>query len=212
VADRAELQRRLAGEFSAQGWPYEHNLAPALIDSIERNGPSDGSALVRKVPTDYLDRHGIERPQMIAVLDRALGGQSVEARAGNTTSVIINDNRFAIQVGEGASVANSQLNTAGNQMVVQAESSKEDVLATAMTLVRAGLSGDWNEAAARELSELIESRSDISIEDVREMVRQVADEDKPEKGRIKAFVSEVSTSAVAGVLSTGIIAALGALF
>lgn len=65
---------------------------------------------------------------------------------------------------------------------------------------------------ALELSELIDSRSDISIEDVREMVRQVAHEDKPEKGQVKAFVSEVSTSAIAGVLSTGIIAALGALF
>jgi hypothetical protein len=43
------------------------------------------------------------------------------------------------------------------------------------------------------------------------MVRQVAEEDQPDKGRIKAFVTKVSTSAIAGALSTAIIAALGAL-
>jgi hypothetical protein len=202
----------LAAEFSAQGWPYEHDLAPALLDSVERGGPTNGQALVRQVPADYLDRNGIEREQMAKVLDRALGGQAVEAGSGSTTSVVITDNRNAIQLGEGASIVNSQANTAGNQMVVQAESSKEDVLATAMALVRAGLTGDWNEAAVRDLGQIIEGRSDITIEDVREMVRQAVEEQKPEKGHIKELVTKISTSAVAGALSTGIIAALGALF
>lgn len=212
MANRAELQRRLAGEFAAQGWPYDHDLGPALLDSVERGGASDGEALVRRVPADYLDRHGIAREQMVRVLDRALGGQTIEATSAGTTSVVINDNRYSITVGTGASVSNSQLNTAGNQLVVQAETSKEDVLATAMTLVRAGLTGDWNEAAARDLGEVIDSRADIGIEDVREMVRQVVDQDKPEKGRIKELVTKISTGAISGALSTGIIAALGTLF
>jgi hypothetical protein len=212
VANRAELQRRLASEFSAQGWPYEHDLAPALIDSVERGGPADGQALARQVPANYLDRNGIEREQMAKVLDRALGGQAVEAGSGNTITIVSNDNRNAIQLGEGASIVNSQVNTTGNQMVVQAESSKEDVLATAMALVRAGLTGDWNEGAARDLGQIIDGRDDITIEDVREMVRQAVEEEKPEKGRIKELVTKISTSAVAGALSTGIIAALGALF
>jgi hypothetical protein len=171
-----------------------------------------GQALIRKLPSDYLDRNGIDRQQMVGVLDRALGGVSVDAGLGNTTSVVINDNRFAIQVGPGASVSSSQFNTAGNQIVVQTESSKKDVLAVARALVRAGLSGDWNAAAARDLSQLVDARSDISIEDVREMVRQVAEEEKPEKGRVKEMLTKVSTSAIAGALSTGIIAGLGALF
>lgn len=212
MANRAELQRRLASEFSAQGWPYEHDLAPALIDTVARAGATDGQALVRQVPADYLDRHSIEREQMVRVLDRALGGQTIEPGSTSTTSIVINNNPYSINIGAGASVSDSQLNTAGDQMVVQAESSKEDVLATAMTLVRAGLTGDWNEAAARDLGEVIDGRADIGIEDIREMVRHVVEEDKPEQGRIKALVTQISTSAISGALSTGIIAALGGLF
>jgi hypothetical protein len=212
VANRAELQRRLAGEFVAQGWPYEHDLAPALLDSVESDGASDGAALIRKVPADYLDRHGIAREQMVRVLDRALGGQTIEAGSAAATLIVINNNPYSINIGDAASVSNSQLNTAGNQMVVQAETSKEDVLATAMTLVRAGLTGDWNDAAARDLSEVIDGRADIGIEDIREMVRQVIEDDKPEKGRVKALVEKISAGAITGALSTGIIAALGALF
>lgn len=212
MADRAELQRRLASEFAAQGWSYEHDLAPALLDSVERGGAADGETLVRRVPADYLDRHNIAREQMVRVLDRALGDQTIEAGSGGTTSVVINDNRYSISVGAEASVSNSQLNTAGNQLVVQAETSKEDVLATAIALVRAGLTGDWNDAAARDLGEVIDSRADIDIEDVREIVRQVVEEEKPEKARIKELVTKISTSAISSALSTGIIAALGTLF
>jgi hypothetical protein len=212
VANRAELQRRLAAEFAAQGWPYEHDLAPAVLDSVERGGAADGETLVRRVPADYLDRHRIAREQMVRVLERALGGQAIEVGSSAATSIVINDNRYSISVGPGASVSGSQLNTAGNQLIVTAETSKDDVLATVMALVRAGLTGDWNEAAARDLGDVIDGRADIDIEDIRELVRQVVDDDKPEKRRIKELVTKISTSAISGALSAGIIAALGTLF
>jgi hypothetical protein len=211
VTNRAELQTRLAGEFAAQGWPYEHDLAPALLDSVERGGAADGEALVRRVPADYLNRHDITREQMIRVLDRALGGLTIEAGPASMTSVVINDNRYSLTLGPGVSVSNSQLNT-GNQLVVRADTSKDDVLATVTALVGGGLTGDWNEGAARDLGELIDSRADISIEDIRDTVRQVVSEDRPDKGRIKELVTKISTSAISGALSTGIIAALGTLF
>jgi hypothetical protein len=212
LPDRSELQRRLANEFAAQGWPYEHEIGPILIDAVERRGPMDGKTLVRQVPADYFDRHTIARDQMVKSLDRALGGLAVEPGAGTSTSVVINDHRYSIQIGEGASVSSSQINTAGNQMTIQPQSSKDDVLATTVALVRAGLAGGWNEAAALDLSRVIDARDDIDIEDVRSAVHHAVEAEKPDKARIKQLVMSISTSALAGALSTGIVAGLGALF
>jgi hypothetical protein len=142
--------------------------------------------LVRRVPADYLDRYGITRDQMANVLERALGGKSVESEVTSTTSVVITDNRYAINIGDHAQVSESQLNTAGSQLVIQADASKVDVLAAISVLVRGGLTGDWNEAAAGDLGQVIDARQDITIEDVREIAKQAVETEKADGGRINS--------------------------
>lgn len=210
MAGRAELQRRLATEFERQGWSYEPDIGPALLDYIAQSGPADGATLAQRVSADFLDRHNITRGAIAPVLDRALGGKTVEADLPFAPTLVYTDN--SIHIGGQAQVTDSQLNTAGNQLVIQETTSKHELLAVVSALVRSGLAGHWNEGAARELAQAIDSRADITIEDVREIATAAAEAEEADAGRIKVLVTKISTGAISGALGAGIVAALGALF
>jgi hypothetical protein len=210
MARRAELQRRLAGEFANQGWPYDHEVGPAILDELERRGTADGAALVGQVAGYYLERHGITREQMASVLDRALGGERVQPSAPAVTTLVVNDNRHSIQITD-STVRDSQLNT-GQQLVVNTGGEKPEVLAAVAALIRGGLVGEWNEDAARDLAEVIDQRDDITVEDVREIAKEVAEEEGAEPGKVKVLIERIATGAISGALGTGISAGLGGLF
>ena len=211
MASRAELQRSLAAAFEAQGWPYEHAFAPALFEQMEKLGTSDGATLAQHVSADFLDRHNITREHMGRVLDKAMGGQKLERDAPSETTLIINDSRHSIQIGDHAQVSNSPLNT-GNQIIVQASASKDELLAAVSALVRGGLPDDWNDDAAQQLAQVIDGREDITIEDVRDAARYAAEAEQAEPGKVKALLAKIAVGATSSVLSTGVIAALGGLF
>jgi hypothetical protein len=211
MASRAELQRSLAAAFEAQGWPYEHAFAPALFEHMEKLGASDGATLAQHVSADFLDRHHITREHMGRVLDKAIGGQTLERDAPSETTLVFTDNRYSIQIGDHSQVSNSTLNT-GNQIIVQASASKDDLLEAVSALVRGGLSDDWNDDAAQQLAQVIDGRDDIMIEDVRDAARAAAEAEQAEPGKVKALLTRISVGATSGALGTGIVAALGALF
>lgn len=211
MAGRAELQRRLATEFEQQGWPYEHAFAPALFEHMERLGTADGATLAQHVSADFLDRHRITREHMGRVLDKAIGGQTLERDAPTATTLVFTDNRYSIQIGDHSPITNSTLNT-GNQITVQASASKDDLLAAVSALVLGGLSDDWNDDAAQQLAQVIDGRDDITIEDVRDAARDAAEAAQAEPTKVKALLTRISVGATSGALGTGIVAALGALF
>lgn len=211
MASRAALQRSLAAAFEAQGWPYEHAFAPALFEQMEKLGTSDGATLAQHVSADFFDRHHITREHMGRVLDQAIGGQTLERDAPNETTLVFTDNRYSLQIGNHAQVTNSPLNT-GNQIIVQASASKEDLIAAVSALVRGGLSDDWNDDAAKQLAQVIDGRDDITIEDVRNAARAAAEAEQAEPSKVKALLAKIATGTASGVLGTGITAALGALF
>lgn len=211
MASRAELQRRLATEFEQQGWPYEHAFAPALFEHIERLGTADGATLAQHLSADFLHRHGITRERMGRVLDKAIGGQTLERDAPSQTRLVFTDNRYSIQIGDHSPVSNSTPNT-GNEIIVQANASKDDLLAAVATLVSGGLCGNWNDDAAQQLAQVIDGRDDITIEDVRDAARDAAEAAQAEPSTVKALLTRISVGATSGALGTGIVAALGALF
>ena len=211
MASRAELQRTLAAAFEGQGWPYEHAFAPALFEQMEKLGTSDGGTLAQHVSADFLDRHHITREHMGWVLDKAIGGQTLERDASTQTTLVFTDNRYSIQIGDHSQVTNSTLNT-GNQITVEASASKDKLLAAVSALVLGGLSDDWNDKAAQQLAQVIDGRNDITIEDVRDAARDAADAAQAGPSTIKALLTRISVGATSGALGTGIVAALGALF
>ena len=100
----------------------------------------------------------------------------------------------------------------GNQIITQASASKDDLLAAVSTLVRGGLADDWDDDAAKQLAQAIDGREDITIEDVCDAARGAAEAEQAEPGKVKALLAKIAVGATSGVLSTGVIAALGGLF
>jgi hypothetical protein len=209
MATRAEFQRKLAGAFTGQGWPYEPDVRERLSTLIERDGGADGDRLAAAVPADYLDRHGIDRTTLARVLGRAIGGEAIEPEP-EPVSITIADNRHSINIGDNVTLANSSFNT-GTQITSSSDTSREDVLAAVAMLFRAGLDGEWNHDAAADLGRVIDARGDVSFEDVHGTAVEVANEQPVKAGRVKALLNDLSLRAIGGALGTGLVAALGAL-
>lgn len=209
MATRAELQRRLSDAFSGQGWPYEPVVRESVLGRIEHAGAVSGAELSQCVPRDYLDRHDITREQLARVLDQAVGGQNLSPGQAGTTSIQINNNQHAVIVGDHATVTDSTINT-GNQMTKGSEASRDEILAAVATLLRAGFAGEWDDLAATELAKVINAREDVTLDHVRGTATEVATVENVGPGRVKALVERISTGAASGLLSGGILAALGA--
>jgi hypothetical protein len=115
-------------------------------------------------------------------------------------------------MGPGAQIVNSQVNVSGTQINVRADSPKEDVMAGVAALVRAGLNGDWNTDAARELGAVIDAREDVGLADVEGTVAEVVAEESPDPGRAKRMLQSITEQGLGGALAVGIVKALALAF
>lgn len=211
MASRADLQHRLATAFSAQGWPYELDVGSAILDGMPEDRTPDPATLAARVPPTYFARHGLTRHDLAAVLARALGAEVIEPSPSQTVQITMNDNRHSIQISSGAVVSNANLNTSGNQLVLHADAPREDLLEAVRLLVSAGLDGEWNGAAAGDLAELVAGRDDIALDDIRAAATQGAGGEQADRGKVKALLGKVAVGTTTSLVTTGIIAALGAL-
>jgi hypothetical protein len=180
-----------------------------LIAAIERSGGADGETLARVIPHDFLGWNDTTREAVAASIDRAVGGKTVRREAPQPTTLVINDHRYSMNLGPGARIELSNVSLGGTQIVVDVSVDKGDVLAAVETLVRAGLGGEWDATAARELAKVIDERRDVSVGDVRELTAEVVEAAKPRSERIKGFLADMAANAIRGALGAGISAGLG---
>lgn len=210
AATATELQRLLAGEFERRGWEWDIAESRGIVEAIVGHGAVDAQRLARGVSSTYLQRVGATRGDVADAIERAIGGRVLRPEAREATTLIVNDNRYALSMGPGAQITGgAAVNLGGTQINIQAEASRDEVLKAVGALVRAGLSGDWNPDAAGELGAAIEARNDIALEDVQEVVAEIGD--APEQGRVNRMLSDIATQGLGGALGTGISSALGAL-
>jgi hypothetical protein len=205
-----ELQRRIASEFERNGWEYDLTVGTDLVGVIERAGVADPRALAQRISTDFLERNDATREAVAAALERAVGGRSVERESG-TATVVINDNSHSINLGPGASISGGTINVGGTQINVSVKAEKHEVLAVTEALIRAGLRGNWDPAAARDLADVIEQRGDVTVDQIRELTTEIAKAEKPTSERVQGFLTDVAANAIGGALSVGISAGLGFL-
>jgi hypothetical protein len=205
----ADLRSRIAAEFDRRGWPYEPGLADRLMAGLNPGAALEPEVLAGRVPADYLGRHGIDRAQMGAAF-AALSGLTLVA-APTTQTVVINDNRYQVNVSGNGSITDSNLNQGGTQINVSVSAPKEDVLDGLRVLLAAAFSGDWNEDAFVEIAGLIDGRDDIGVEDVRALTVEVGADENAEAGRIRSLLEKVATGTLTGVLTAGLSAGLGHL-
>jgi hypothetical protein len=209
-ATPAGLQRLIATTFDAQGWVYDLSVGPQLVEAIRKQGGVDGAKLSRVLPATFFERNRVSRDLVSKVIERALGGVMLREESRMPTTIVIAGNNYQVNVGEGASIVNSNLNLGeGTQIVASADADKQDVLLAVEAIVRAGLAGDWNDGAAKELAALVDSRSDLDYEDVQKVASEIVKAEQPSKQRVKDFLTRIATSGLAGALATGITTGVG---
>jgi len=207
-ATPSALQRLLAEEFERRGWHYDLAIGRELVEEIERRQRVDVQALARRVPATYLDQNRATREDLAQAIESAVGGRRpVEEEP---TTLIINDNRYSLNVGPGAEISGGTFNVgAGTQINVQLNAPKDEVLTAVSALVRSGLAGDFNAAAAAALAGIIDTRADVTLDDIASVTREAAVTADPDVGRVRGFLAQIATSAVGGALGTGMSAGLG---
>ena len=118
----------------------------------------------------------------------------------------IEGNSFTL-VGAGASISGENVNVgSGTQINVQSDAPKDEILVAVRALVSAGLAGDWNVDAARQVEAVVDARDDIALEDVQEVTAEVVKEEAGTQTRGREFRDKVLASGLGGALSHGIIA------
>lgn len=207
----AEFQRLIATEFGRRGWDYDLTVGRELLGRVERDSPIDGLKLAEGLSATFLERNRATRGDIADALRRAVGGRTLSGGQESTT-LVINDNRYQVNLGAGAHISGSVLNVGrGSQIVVGTNATKSEVLAAVEAIVRAGLDGEWNNAAAADLATVIQKRSDVDLEDVRKVTTDVGRAEKPNRERAAGFMKEVAASGLGGALGVGISAGLGEL-
>jgi hypothetical protein len=207
-ATPAELQALLAGEFESRGWEYDMTVGADLVGEVERRRAVDPATLAAKVSGTWLARNGATREELTAAIERAIGGRVPRVADGAPVTLILNDNRYQLNMAEGAQIAGSQVNVGGTQINVRADSPKEDVMAGVAELVRAGLRDQWNPQAAGDLAGLVASRGDVTVEDVEAAVQEVVAEESPDPERAKGMLRKIAEQGLGGALAVGIVKAL----
>lgn len=208
-ATPAELQQLIAAEFDRRRWEYDLTIGRQLVAEIERRGAIDARGLVQKIPTEFLHRNHTNRDTVAAALERAIGGLTPK-RDPAFASLVINDNRYQVNISGGSKIENSKLNVGeGTQINVDVHASRDDVLTAVEAILRAGLAEEWNADAARDLANVIDARDDVDFEDVRAITTEVIDAEKPPRGRVKALLEKIALSGLGGALATGISAGAG---
>jgi hypothetical protein len=207
----AAMQRLLATEFERHGWDYDLSVGRDILEEAERRGEVDGTALAKRVSAEFLARNGASREDLAVAIESAIGGRQLKREAEQTT-IVINDNRYQVNLSGGSQIKSSKLNVGdGTQINVDVKASKENVLAAVEALLRSGLTETWNADAARDLASVIDEREDIDVEDVREITTEVVRAEQPKQGRVRTMLNEIAVSGLGGALSTGISSGLGEL-
>lgn len=210
-ATPSELQRLIAAEFDRQRWEYDLSVGESIVAEIERAGEVAADQLVQRLPPEFFQRNRTSRDLVAAAIGRAIGGRRPK-RPQPTHSTLVFDNRrhYEITLGKSAQITNSQLNVGeGTQINVSVQANKDDVLAAVEALLRAGLAGDWNNDAARELATVIDRRDDIGYEDVQEITAEVVQVEQPKQGRVRELMTKIAVGGIGGALGTGISAGAG---
>lgn len=202
----SELQRHLAVEFDERGWQYDLDTAHSVVDEAVRHGAVDAQALAARVPTAFLRRNRTDRDALARAIERAIGGRVPVPEQGATVTLVAQDNRqYHLSMGP-AQITDSNVNVGGTQINIQPGADKDELLAGVRALVRAGLTGTWDDDAARALSRARQGRDDIEYTDVEEVTAEVVEEEAATQGRVRDFMSKVAASGLGGALSHGIIA------
>jgi hypothetical protein len=212
---RGRMRAALAAEWEANGWEWDMQIGGLILDRVAADGGVDPKAIAATLPSSYMSRYGSDRELLAEAIERAIGGESMEADpAGASGTVIINGDTYnlSFKLSEGARIENSPIKVGpGPQANINVDASRETVFAGLEVLLRSGLAGSWDAPAARALGEVIEARGDLSATQISDFTQEVGEAERPEPERIRALLEKVAVGAASSTLGQGLTAGLGLL-
>lgn len=212
---RGRMRAALAAEWEANGWEWDMQIGGLILDRVAADGSVDPKAIAAALPRSYMNRYGSDREFLADAIERAIGGESIETDpVGASSTVIINGDTYSpsFELSEGAKIANSPIKVGpGPQTNINVDASREAVFNGIEALLRSGLTGSWDAAAARALGEVIEARGDLSAEQISDFTQEVGEVERPEPERIRALLEHVAIGAASSTLGQGLTAGLGLL-
>ncbi len=204
---RARMRSRLAGEWEAMGWEWDLQIGGLILDRIATDGVVDASALAAVLPASYLSRYDTDRETLAEVIDRALGGETLDTDAASTGTVVVNGDSFNLtfNLADNAKIENSPFNIgSGTQINLDAGAGREELLYALRALLAAGLSGGWDAAAALALGRAIEEQGLLSTEDVRGAALEAGELTGADSSKVRELIEKVAVSGLGGFLATSL--------
>jgi hypothetical protein len=209
------MRAALAAEWEANGWEWDMQIGGLILDRVAADGRVDPKAIAVALPSSYMNRYGSDRELLAEAIERAIGGESIEDDPAEASStVIINGDTYnlSFELSEGARIEKSPIKVGpGHQANINVDASREAVFTGIEALLRSGLAGSWDVAAARALGEVIEERGDLSAEQISEFTQEIGKAERPEPGRIRALLEKVAVGAATSTLGQGLTAGLAVL-
>jgi hypothetical protein len=203
----ARIETLIACEFDRQGWQWEPGIGGALIGEAERLGTVEGKALAERVPADFLQRNRTTREMVAAAIDRVAGGfvPVPEVAEPSVQITVQNGDSYMVNFGPGANVQNSPFNIgSGRQILVNSQSTSEELGAALGALVAGGLGGNWDEEGARAVGAAIEDQGKLSLDEAKTAVLNAGKELAPQPSRIREFTEKVAVSGLGSFITTAI--------
>jgi hypothetical protein len=201
------IETLIAGEFDRQGWQWEPGIGGSLIGEAERLGAVEGTALAERVPADFLQRNRTTREMVAAAIDRVAGGfvPVPEVDEPSVQITVQSGDSYMVNFGPGANIQNSPFNIGpGRQILVNSQSTSEELGAALGALVAGGLAGEWDEDAARAIGAAIENQGKLSLDEAKTAVFEAGKELAPRPSRIREFTEKVAVSGLGGFITTAI--------
>jgi hypothetical protein len=212
---RAQLRSRLASEWEAMGWEWDLQIGGLILDRVAAEGSVDPEAIAATVPNSYMSRYGTDPESFADAIERAIGGQSMEADPiGGSSTMVINGDTYnlSFELSEGAKIENSPIKVGPDPQVnIDMDASREAVFTGIETLLRSGLAGTWDTDAGQALGNVIDERGDLSAEEISTFTQEVGKIERPDPERIRALLEKVAVGAAASTLGQGLTAGLGLL-
>lgn len=212
---RAQMRSRLASEWEAMGWEWDLQIGGLILDRLGADGSVNPQAIAAALPSSYMSRYGSDRESIAEVIERAIGGQVLEAdRDKAPSTVIINGDTYNLSVelsGE-AKIEGSPIKVGpGPQVNIDIDASREAVFTGIEALLHAGFAGGWDAKAVQALGKVVEDRGDLTAEEISTFTQEVGKSERPEPGQIRALLEKVAVGAASSTLGQGLTAGLGLL-
>lgn len=200
-----ELVRAIGAEFDRRGWSDPDDLALGITQAAVANDGLHAEAASGLATPSFLEANDITSSQLRAAL-RSVFGSRVLVEKDQSGPTYIDQ---SVSIGDNNTISGS-INVGGNQLILNENSSPDDILNAVTVFVSAGIGRGFSSDELSLLDHLATSRS-LDLVRLEDATRSGIEKAKPDPGRLAKFRDAVMSSTTSGLVVQAILAVAGSL-